>query len=106
MTRPHVRIRASVTEADGMSRTLAFEGQEARTLRALVEAGERGVTSLEISTWALRTSHYIFKLRRAGLTIETIREPHDGPVPGKHGRYVLRSRVCILEPLDQRAAAA
>ena len=102
----HLHIRASVAEADGTLRTLAFEGQEARTLRALIESGERGITSLEISTWALRVSHYVFKLRRAGLVIETQREPHDGPVPGKHGRYFLRSRVRIVEPGIGRDVAA
>ena len=102
----HLHIRASVAEADGTSRTLAFEGQEARTLRALIEAGDRGVTSLEISSWALRTSHYVFKLRGAGLVIEMVRERHDGPVPGHHGRYRLLSRVSIVEPGAGREVAA
>ena len=72
-----------------------------QALKALVEAGDRGVTALEISSWALRLSHYIFILRRDyGLDIETRDEPHDG---GTHGRYFLRSTV-ILED-DGRAAA-
>jgi len=99
-------IRVQILEPEGATRTVAFEGQEARTLRALIEAGERGVTSLEISTWALRVSHYVFKLRRAGLLIETRREPHEGPVPGKHGRYFLRSHVAIVEPATHSEAAA
>jgi hypothetical protein len=73
-------------------------GQEARTLRALVAAGSAGITSLDIATWALRTSHYIFKLRGYGLVIEMERENHAGPVPGLHGRYHLRSRVELIEP--------
>jgi hypothetical protein len=31
-------LRARITEADGSARTLAFEGQEARTLRAVAAA--------------------------------------------------------------------
>lgn len=72
-----------------------------QTLKALVEAGDRGTTALEISSWALRLSHYIFILRtKYGLDIETRDEPHDG---GTHGRYFLRSTV-ILED-NGRAAA-
>lgn len=80
------------------------EGQEARTLNALVTAGSAGITSLDISTWALRTSHYIYKLRKLGLSIDMEREPHAGPVPGKHGRYRLRTAIQILE--DGEAVAA
>lgn len=106
MTERHLHLRARITEPGGTTRTLAFEGQEARTLRALVNAGDSGVTSLEISTWALRVSHYVFKLRKAGLVIVTLREKHDGPVPGEHGRYVLRSTVAIVEPGTGRDVAA
>ena len=72
------------------------EGQESRTLVALVDAGHRGITSLEVSTWALRLAHYIMKLRRRGLEIDMERERHGGPVPGEHGRYFLRSGIQIL----------
>jgi len=73
------------------------EGQEARTLEALHQAGTRGVTALDVSnTWALRLSHYVFKLRKRGLAIDTERERHHGPVPGTHGRYVLRSNIQII----------
>ena len=67
--------------------------QTCRTLRALIDGGERGTTALEVSTWALRMSHYISELRhRWGLNILTTSEPHDG---GEHGRYVLLDRVSI-----------
>ena len=71
-------------------------GKDARALVALVQAGARGVTTLELSHhWALRLGAYIFNLRhRNGLAIETIREPHDNE-GGWHGRYVLHSPVTI-----------
>ena len=102
-----LEITAAVQEPCGSVRNIACCGQVARTLRALVEAGPRGVTSLEISSWALRTSHYIFVLRhRHGLDIETVREPHDGPAgPGSHGRYFLKTPVRIIEIRWDRNAA-
>ena len=88
----------------GSDRILAVEGQECRTLVALYKAGEAGITSLDISTWALRTSHYIYKLRKLGLAIDMEREPHDGLVPGKHGRYRLRTPIELIQAPDAVAA--
>lgn len=94
-----LEITASVQEPSGDVRSIACCGQVARTLRALAEAGPRGVTSLEISTWALRTSHYVFILRRRhSLDIETVREQRAGDFPGTHARYVLRSQVRLTAP--------
>ena len=71
-------------------------GRYAWCLAQLVAAGEKGVTPIERP--APRWSHYVFWLRTEyGLSIETIEEPHGGPFRGWHGRYVLRSRVEILE---------
>ena len=75
-----------------------FEGRFAWTLLRLIEAGERGVTPID---WpAPRWSHYVFVLRREGLAIETIEERHAGPYAGRHGRYVLRTPVGIIERRD------
>ena len=79
------------------------EGQEARCLRALHEAGSQGVTSLEISTWALRTSHYVYKLRKLGLAIDMEREKHGGVAPGHHGRYRLLTGIQILTEMQVAA---
>lgn len=73
---------------------MTFEGREAWALGKLVEAGERGVTPIERP--APRWSHYVFMLRKAGLDIETMHEPHGGPFSGHHGRYVLRSKFKLL----------
>ncbi|MDE2467139.1 MAG: hypothetical protein KGO02_26015 [Alphaproteobacteria bacterium] len=79
------------------------EGQEARTLLALYNAGAAGLTALEVSNWALRLSHYVYKLRALGLSIDMEREQHGGPIPGRHGRYFLRSGIRIIN--TGRAAA-
>lgn len=81
-------------------RTVKVRGRDAWALDALLRAGERGVTPIERP--APRWSHYIFKLRRAGLVVETIDEPHAGTYAGHHARYVLRSSVEVLE--EERVA--
>lgn len=70
-------------------------GQTARTLLALQEAGPKGCTALEVSSWALRFAAYCHDLKhRHGLSIRTEREEHDG---GWHGRHVLETPVDIVE---------
>ena len=84
----------AIVRDGGVAREITARGQEAKSLLALVEAGSRGVTALEICTWALRFAAYCHSLRkRCGLLIAMIREPHPG---GWHGRHILRSRVEIL----------
>ena len=77
---------------DGRQQT--FAGREAWALRHLVNAGRAGVTTL--SQPAPRWSHYIYKLRGAGLTISTDYETHAGDFPG-HGRYRLETAVTVIE---------
>lgn len=72
----------------------AFTGRDAWTLAQLVAAGPNGVTP--ILSPAPRWSHYVLRLRRSGLNIETIRVPNSGAFRGTHGRYVLRSAVRVL----------
>ena len=72
-------------------------GQVARAMAALIEAGSKGVTALEMSSWALRLGAYVHLLRRDySLEIVTLRETHN-ELGDWHGRYVLQSRVRILE---------
>jgi hypothetical protein len=73
----------------------SFVGREAWTLRRLADAGSRGVTTIDHP--APRWSHYIFKLRKAGLTISTEYEAHGGTYPGTHGRYRLETPLQIIE---------
>ncbi len=105
-----ISIRVRVFEGDGLFdwRDITVTGRYAQALKALIEAGPKGVTALEISSWALRLSHYIHILRkddRYQLDIETINEEHevDGMGPGIHGRYVLKSRIELLSQSQEAA---
>jgi hypothetical protein len=70
-------------------------GQTAKALAALIAAGPRGVTAQEVAGWAFRFAAYCHVLRRKrGLSIETLREKHEG---GWHGRHVLLSAVTIID---------
>lgn len=94
MTKQKHSLTVAVLEPGG-ERTIRVVGQFARTLDALIAAGQAGTTALDISTWALRLSHYIFILRKDyGLLIEMKREAH---ATGEHGRYFLRSEVRVIE---------
>ena len=71
-------------------------GRVAWALAELVRAGKRGVTPIDNP--GPRWSAYIFTLRTEyGLDIETVNEPHGGPYPGTHARYVLKSRIEVIE---------
>jgi len=91
-----------LTEVDGSTRIFGLAGRFRQTLEALIEAGSAGVTSYEVSSWALRFSHYTWVFRhKHGLLIETVREPHTiGEISGHHARYILRDRVRELGPDD------
>jgi hypothetical protein len=98
MSKPRTQFRIT-----GIDRLYSVEGQESRTLQALVAAGSAGITALEVSTWALRLAHHVWKLKKLGVTIDTVREKHAGPAPGVHGRYILRNSIEIVDQ-DRRAA--
>jgi hypothetical protein len=102
MTRPMFIVVASVADVDA-ERLIETRGQTARALLALVAAGPRGRTALEVSSWALRFAAYCYELRHeCGLTIITERESHVG---GWHGRHVLLSSVRILSVQGESEAA-
>ena len=90
------RIFYVVTEPDGTAREVTFKGRDAWALDELIAAGEAGCTPIDHP--GPRWSHYVFKLRRAGLDVETITEAHGGPYKGTHARYVLRSKVRRVTP--------
>ena len=82
-------------------REIQVVGRFAQTLRALVEAGPKGVTALDLAHWAVRLSHYVWVLRRRhGLHIDMVEERHGGDYPGKHGRYFLRSQIRLIDADD------
>jgi hypothetical protein len=75
--------------------TITLKGRDAWALAQLVKAGAGGCTPID--TPGPRWSGYIYKLRKAGLVVETIHESHKGPFPGTHARYVLHSRVSVRQ---------
>ena len=98
------KVGYSETEGERKLKALSFETptgritigsrQDRRTLLALVEADTKGVTALEMSSWAYRLGAYVHRLRHDyGLAIETLRESHDG---GWHGRYILHTPCRIV----------
>jgi hypothetical protein len=88
--KPSVRVLI-----DDQTLPITFMGRDAWALDNLMRAGERGCTPID--TPGPRWSHYVFKLRRAGVNVETIDEGHGGAFAGSHARYVLRSRVRIVQ---------
>lgn len=78
------------------------KGRDAWALQELTNAGQSGCTP--IVEPAPRWSAYVFNLRRVGIHIETVHEPHQGQFPGTHARYVLRSRMSLV-PVEQEVTA-
>ena len=54
-------------------------------------ARPEGISAIEYP--GQRLADGIFKIRRAGLDVETLHESHQGSCPGTHARYRLRSKV-------------
>lgn len=89
---PIINLKVRVAS---LCRNFTVKGQVAKALFALVKAKGKGITALEVSSWAYRLGAYVHTLRhKCGLDIETLREEHPG---GWHARYVLHTTVEILE---------
>jgi Winged helix domain len=88
-------IRIRIGDDDGPGVTV--RGREAWALLALMAASERGCTPIDAP--GPRWSGYVHDLRKLGVAIETVRERHAGRFPGDHARYVLRSRITVLDKL-------
>ena len=80
-----------VTPSVGGPFVIRVKGRVGWALDRLWMADAKGCTP--ITEPAPRWSAYVHDLRRLGVEIETVREPHGEPFPGLHGRYVLRSTV-------------
>ena len=81
---------------NGQPRVFELKGTKARTIFALVGAGKRGVTALEVSSWAFRLAAYVHALKNGNYNLDicTHDEEHEG---GIHARYELLTPVEILE---------
>lgn len=89
----------TITHANGKTEAVAVSGRDRWALEALAAAGELGCTPIEKP--GPRWSGYVHNLRKLGVPIETVTEPHDGPFAGTHARYILRASVARSE---ERAA--
>ena len=78
-------------------------GREAQTIIALINAGPKGIISLETfqAGWAVRLGAYVFDPKTMGVSIVTTREAHDG---GKHGRYTRSGPVVLVLVSGSEAA--
>jgi hypothetical protein len=93
--------RFAFHSGDGSPQILELSGREEWALSSLISAGNHGCTPIDSP--GPRWSDYVFKLRRRGIDIATITEAHSGPYAGHHARYVLRSKVERLSPLQVAA---
>lgn len=84
------------------SSPISVIGREAWCLRKLIDAGEKGVSSLD--NIGPRLAHYVYKLRSYGFAIETVHEKHGGDFPGSHARYRNHSKLHILSDMVRAAA--
>lgn len=78
------------------ARVLELVGREAWAMHKLLAAADVGCSIIDQP--APRWSHYVWKLRGRGVAIETLTERHGGDFPGRHARYVLRSKVLPVRP--------
>ena len=70
-------------------------GRDRWALECLMASGRKGCTPID--TPGPRWSGYVHELREMNVQIETITEKHGGPFQGTHARYVLRSKVRLVE---------
>ena len=80
---------------NGQNKQITLTGRNAWALRELILAGDNGCTPIDNPAPAWTA--YVQKLRAMGFDIETIYEPHGGPYKGRHGRYVSRDELAIIE---------
>lgn len=83
---------ATIHNANG-DHSIKVVGRAGWGLLHLIASGPAGLTTL--ARPAPRWSDYIFKLRRAGVSISTAEEGHEGTFAGHHGRYTLLDRVSV-----------
>jgi len=92
---PNSNVVELLVKRTDIGEPLRLNGREAWTLAYLIRAGETGIIPLDRP--APRWSAYVHSLRKRGLDIDTVDEPHAGPYSGTHGRYVLRTSLEVLK---------
>jgi hypothetical protein len=76
-------------------RVVVVQGRAGWALNQLIAAGDAGCSVFDCP--APRWSSYVHRLRKLGIVIDTVREPHGGPFAGHHARYFLRTQIKILK---------
>jgi hypothetical protein len=82
-------------------RLVVVVGRVAWALNELMTAGAAGCSVFDCP--APRWSSYVYRLRKLGIPIETVREPHGGPFAGHHARYFLPTGIRIIEIVDDES---
>lgn len=98
-------VKLKIQARMGAGPVTTIRGREAETLVALVDAGAKGITSLETfkAGWAVRLAAYVHDLKKLGVPIVASREPHDG---GSHARYRLAGDIEIITRSDRLQVVA
>lgn len=81
-----------ITNGDCAPFTLITKGRTAWLLDILRLTKGKGITTAELPA-GVRVSSALHLLRKKGVIIETVMEPHEGKFAGNHGRYFLVSKV-------------
>lgn len=97
-------MAVEILDAPDAPQLVYVKGRNAWCLRELLDAGPKGCTPIE--RVGPRWSAYVFNLRKAGILVTTNYEEHGGDYPGRHARYVLVSRVRVVDGGNAEAVAA
>ena len=92
-----MNTRFALVPSDSLDNTpqpLALTTRAEFFLEEMLAAGSEGITAIDYP--GVRVGDAVFKLRKAGVDIETQYEQHGGEFAGHHGRYILRSKVVRL----------
>jgi hypothetical protein len=81
-------------------RIIVVRGRAAWALIKLITAGTTGCSIFDYP--APRWGSYVYRLRKLGIPIVTNREAHGGQFAGHHARYVLRTRITILQQIGDK----
>lgn len=93
---PSDRIRFAIKSAPDDEGEHTASGKTAKVVRLLLQRGAQGLTQHDTYPWHTRLAATVENLRKRGLNIQTLMEPHSD---GRHARYVLLDTILIIEDL-------
>jgi len=95
------KARYRIETDQGQTFIITVSGRDRWALESLLTAGPTGCTPIDKP--GPRWAAYVHNLRKLGLLIETMNEPHSGPFTGTHARYVLRCNARLLKGFEAAA---